>query len=347
MTGSLRSESHSPLSSRRSSIASIDVAEAMTMGRSTSEAPQKRQLPEYERSFLPFWVQPHTTIAPYNRFMRDEEGLKYVKSKIDECIHPASEALREDEISNPHSLLHKPSHQRKGYRTKCHIVKEVIARINSNAQHPIDLTDSKANNASDMLKSISIKYLRFAEDVRPPYIGTYTKCPSKHICRKLCKNPFTRDLPQTNYDYDSEAEWEEPGEGEDLDSEGEEEINEEEEDDDMEGFLDDEEGGDGIRIVTQKRRPIMGDLTPSCTGICWQDDYKNSIGLQGYKVEVILGETLGYYIVFNAKTHRSTTIIHRSLFYGILAFQKYCQVTKCFSLKITARVHGPSTDSTQ
>ena len=242
-------------------------------------------------------------LAPSNRFSRDQEGIEYAQIKLDECMGSASEALKNAQnIFNAYNLLHISSHQRKRHRKLRVTVKDIITRINRSAQQPMELTGSNFEQVVkpvEMLGSISIKYLRFAEDVRPPYIGTYTKFPSDHAIRKLCKNPFIRALPETNYDYDSEAEWEEPGEGEDLGSEGEEEVNEDEEDDDMEGFLDDEEGGDATRTPNQKRRPILGDLEPSCTGLCWEDDYdairrvlaseKNPMDLRSYKLEVILG----------------------------------------------------------
>ena len=149
----------------------------------------------------------------------------------------------------------------------------MIASIHGTAFNPIDLTGFNSTNSKqnprDLLKSIRVKYLRFAEDVRPPYIGTYTKKPQGFPASNLCKKPFTRALPATNYDYDSEAEWEEPEEGEDLDSEGEEESGDEEGGDDLKGFLDDDESGDGMR--TSKRRHIMGDVQPTSTGLCWED----------------------------------------------------------------------------
>ncbi|KAL9033779.1 MAG: hypothetical protein Q9214_007347, partial [Letrouitia sp. 1 TL-2023] len=140
----------------------------------------------------------------------------------------------------------------------------------------------------------------FAEDVRPPYIGTFTKLQDNQKAAKLCRNPFSRSLPNTNYDYDSEAEWEDPGEGEDLDSEGEEE-NESEEGDDMDDFLDDEDAGDGSR-QSLKRRPMIADLEPTSTGLCWEYDFSvnakstpdtfhnnaSEIDLRQYRLEVIL-----------------------------------------------------------
>ena len=283
----------------------MDGIDSKARGRSTSITPRKPQLPDYERSFLPFFVQPHTTLAPHNRFSRDSDGIRYAQAKLDECLDSASKPPDfARTVFNPYDLLHVSSHQHKRQRKPRWTVKDIITKMSGSSQHPVDLTGSKANQAikpAEMLGSISTKYLRFAEDVRPPYIGTYTKLPGDYAGRRLCKNPFTRTLPQTNYDYDSEAEWEEPGEGEDLDSEGEEEVNEEDEDDDMEGFLDDEESGDGIR---QKRRPILGDLEPSCTGLCWEDDFearrraltaeRNPVDLQSFAMEVILGKFLPF-----------------------------------------------------
>ena len=121
-------------------------------------------------------------------------------------------------------------------------VKDIVADIDGVSHNPIDLTESQFQRATkkplDLLKSIPVKILKFAEDVRPPYIGTYTRLRDTQSISRLARNPFRRELPETNYDYDSEAEWEEPGDGEDLDSEGEEEI-EDEDEAEMEGFLDD------------------------------------------------------------------------------------------------------------
>ena len=201
-------------------------------------------------------------------------------------------------------LLYIPTHKRRRNPPGHCTVKDVMARMHGTICNSIDLTVKRSCDAlsrpADLLKSISSKYLRFAEDVRPPYIGTYTKLPAACSTSKLCRRPFARTLPQMNYDYDSEAEWEEPGEGEDLDSEGEEELGEDEEADEMEGFLDDEDAGDGIGSA-MKRRPVMGELEPSCTGLCWDSinsgcntsihDYREgTLDLRAYKLEILLGK---------------------------------------------------------
>ena len=60
-----------------------------------------------------------------------------------------------------------------------------------------------------------LRLLSFADDLRPPYFGTFSKA-----FRKMAivsgRRPFTMDTALFNYDYDSEAEWEEEDEGEDI-----------------------------------------------------------------------------------------------------------------------------------
>ena len=255
----------SPLSSRRSSIAeSKEMELPRERSRSVSVTPQKARLPDYERQFPPFFLQSHTRLAPYSRFSRDVKSLAYAQKKIDESFEREAGT---NESFNVHDLLHlSPGSSRRSPRV--HTVKDIIARIHGSARNPIDLTETQFKRAiqepTDLLKTIPMKYLKFFEDYRPPYTGTFTKVTDPRAMSKLCRKPFSREISDTNYDYDSEAEWEEPGEGEDLDSEGEEEAGDDEEENDMEGFLDDED--DAV-----KKRPLLGDLEPTCSGICWEN----------------------------------------------------------------------------
>ena len=297
-SGSPARDGPSPLSSRRSSISEINAMEAEARHRSCSisSTPRKPRLPDYERSFPPFFVQSHTTLAPNHRFCRDEEGLCYVQEKIDEALLQSQKAsdMSKKIAFHPHNLLQISPHR--SYRCPPSVmsVKDIVAEIDGVSHNPIDLTESQFQRATkrplDLLKSIPFKILKFAEDVRPPYIGTYTRLQDPRTISRLARNPFRRELPETNYDYDSEAEWEEPGEGEDLDSEGEEEI-EDEDEADMEGFLDDEETD--ARAV--KRRPILGDLEPTCSGLCWegpqaQGSENSTIDLLVFKLDILMGE---------------------------------------------------------
>lgn len=284
----------SPLSSRRSSIAEVHAMDApRERSRSVSVAPQKAWLPDYERQFPPFFLQSHTVLAPLSRFSRDEKGLEYAQTKIDEGLR---QGVGTAVPFNAYDLLHLSPDSSQRF-PRVHAVKEIIAKIHGSVRYPIDLTESQLKRAiqipTDLLKTVPMKYLEFFEDNRPPYTGTFTKAQDRRAMSKLCRKPFSRELPDIDYDYDSEAEWEEPGEGEDLDSEGEEEVGEDEEENEMEGFLDDEEN-DPV-----KKRPLLGDLEPTCSGICWEDpeseDYKlanlDVLDLSLFKLDILMGKT--------------------------------------------------------
>ena len=166
--------------------------------------------------------------------------------------------------------------------------------MNGTLAHPIDLTQPLDRSPLQLLRALPVKYLKYYEDVRPPYIGTFTRRPkSSRSYSKLCRKPcISRDLPDINYDYDSEAEWEEPGEGEDLDSEGELDDEGDDEADDMDGFLDDE-GAEQAR-----KRIFGGDMVPIQTGICWDDGKgerkevefgDGKLDLKTFSIEELLG----------------------------------------------------------
>ena len=223
-----------------------------------------------------------------------------MRNKIDEQLQASEDIKLSIGAFNPFQLFYMPSQKQLNRGRQRNTVKDLLARIHGTSQNPIDLTGSRSNAVDkpmDLLAAIPVKYLSFAEDVRPPYIGTYTKVSDPQACSKLRRNPFTRSLP-TNYDYDSEAEWEEPGEGEDLGSEGEEELGEDDEEDEMEGFLDDEEAGDGNRMVNVRRRLVAGDLEPVSIGICWETSQHEchsnkedqGLDLESFRLEMISGE---------------------------------------------------------
>lgn len=289
----------SPKSSRRSSVSAITDG-VDPRSRSASPKPPSAKPSEYERSFPPFYVHMHTIVAPETRFSRDEDGLKYARTKIDEQLQVSEDARLSISAFDPFELLRLPPRSKSSRSRQSNSVKDLVARIHGTSENPIDLTGSRSkavNKPTTLLVAIPVKYLGFAEDVRPPYIGTYTKVSDPRVCSKLRRNPFTRILP-TDYDYDSEAEWEEPGEGEDLDSEGEEEVGEDDEEDEMEGFLDDEEAGGVNRMATAKRRLVASDLEPLSIGICWENsrhEHRSSeedhgLDLQSFRLEMISGE---------------------------------------------------------
>jgi chromatin assembly factor 1 subunit A len=256
-----------------SSISDTPIQDANPAPVSPQKALKQNAKTDYERYFLPFQLPSHAILAPYNRYMENPEKMAAATSRLEHLIS------REDATTEPITLADLKAKfggpRCRGLKTAS--IVDIVERINSSSDHPVDLTKEGGDNTQDplkLLKQIPMKYLHFPEDVRPPYYGTYTKPHTSHEGAKLSRNPFSRALHEADYDYDSEAEWEEPEEGEDLDSDGEDDA-EEEGEDDMEGFLDDEED------AQVKRRLISSDLEPVSTGLCWEDAHGVSISNDG------------------------------------------------------------------
>ncbi len=271
--------------------------------RSVSITPSKPRKSDYEQNFQEFPTKPNTVIASHNRFSRDDRGIAFAQDSIDKNLQNKEEACegsREQRLGCYFAdLLHMPTRSRDRRRRQLFAVKDIMAAIDGTNSNPIDLTDSQLQRAAqkplDLLKLVPMKYLKFEEDVRPPYIGTCTRFKDIKSLSKLARNPFDRGLPNIDYDYDSEAEWEEPVEGEDLDSEGEEEPDDDDGGDEMDEFLDDEEATEATRSI--KRRPMLGDQEPKCSGLCWEgsegpDSNYTITGLDWrlFKLDILLGK---------------------------------------------------------
>ncbi|KAL5047410.1 hypothetical protein BDW71DRAFT_42890 [Aspergillus fruticulosus] len=245
-------------------------------GVSVDSSDKAREVSEYKREFPDFFLHPNTTLAPPHRFERDAEALAHLREKLDSFINAGS---AEQLIFRPSELFRlMPYKRRRGYQKLS--VRDILLQMQNLSDLPE--TSEAARRLQESLKQVQMKSLKFGEDVRPPYQGTYTKQLSKEAATKLMRNPVSRALPEVNYDYDSEAEWEDAEEGEELDSEEEEEGSEDG-DEDMEGFLDDEDD----HLANGKRRLLVGDLEPICTGIKWQDQGSDP-ELEAYKLETIL-----------------------------------------------------------
>ncbi|KAH3901791.1 Rlf2p SCDLUD_001570 [Saccharomycodes ludwigii] len=142
---------------------------------------------------------------------------------------------------------------------------ELLQLITSNNKD-----DKDDKELEKLLESIPHKFIRFYENVRPPYTGTY----SKYF--KLPKqNPFSTEGTGFNYDYDSDLEWinddedgEELGNVEDLDEDEDEEDEDcADEDDNMifgeefDDFLAKEEESDG-NSDSKRKKKFLGPLIP-------------------------------------------------------------------------------------
>ncbi|KGO68931.1 Chromatin assembly factor 1 subunit A [Penicillium italicum] len=218
---------------------------------------------DYEREFPAFFLQSHTVVAPPHRFERDSDALKHVRESIDRCLR--NEISIQTHPFRPSEVFQIIPFRRGRQPTSS--VRDILLQLQSSedsAQSTQTQTILPSHRPQELLRQVTMKSLKFGEDIRPPYQGTYTRHVSELSTRRLARNPYHRGLPDTDYDYDSEAEWEEPEEGEELDSEEEDEGSDEGEDD-LEGFLDDEDDA----LAEGKRRLIVGDLEPVSTGIKW------------------------------------------------------------------------------
>jgi chromatin assembly factor 1 subunit A len=272
--------SMSPAPSSALAVASPAPAAATT--------PSKPEQTPYEKLFPEFFVKHEVTLAPFSRFERDEEALEAIQKSIDGYILGNRSPGRQRPFE-PNALFHLSDLVPRGKRLRP--IREIMTEYYSgHASKPIDLTTDSQNSqikrTGDLLRKIPMKLLQFQEDVRPPYRGTYTSRPVTGMT-KLARNPMRRDLPDTNYDYDSEAEWQEDEDAEDLKSEGDEEE-EADDDEDMEGFLDDEND----ETANSRRLVLQGDLEPISTGLCWEDRKKRNtnVKMMAYRMEIILGK---------------------------------------------------------
>ena len=250
-------------SSRRTSIASIDMETLLIESK-----PPRASNPEYKNWILPFFVNDHTELAPLNRFHSKPDVFNKHQLDFDRPVSP-------EEIS---TRFHK---RRRAKRVKP--VKEILEQMNSSANANATIAPT---NSTDELATIPYKFLFFHQDVRPAYEGTYTRAVSPHSARKIARNPSHRGLPNTNYDYDSEAEWQAPEEG-DEDLMDDDEKSEDEDGEEMDDFLDDE--GEVV-----KRQVIVGDMEPKCSGLCWEGEQpqpQDGFDLTTYRMDVLHDST--------------------------------------------------------
>ncbi|KAF9924124.1 Chromatin assembly factor 1, subunit A [Linnemannia zychae] len=157
------------------------------------------------------------------------------------------------------------------------------------------------------IPALRMRLLQFAENYRPAYYGTWSKR-SKNITGRRF---LGKDTDLVDYDFDSEAEWEEDEEGEecktDDDDEDDELGSEQEEEDDWlvpEGYLSDDEGldagdeGGSKSEMPQKkskdlRRPTLAHMAPVIVGPVFEmtlGEVSTYPALEAYHVEFLGGE---------------------------------------------------------
>ncbi|KAJ2893854.1 putative chromatin assembly factor 1 subunit a protein [Zalerion maritima] len=259
-------------------VASADPSRIIYSPGATPTKPSPEQT-EYERMFPSFYMHPHVSLAD-NNFMMDDETKGTMSKMLDEFISGSrGEAqVKPFKAVDAFSLPAAPKPRGKSHPSVKKLMKGLFEGSGS-FNSPVDLTKSGKNPAeavAETLKTIPYKVIAFKQDVRPPYRGTITSETSSTL-KKLAKKPLSRSLSQLDYDYESEAEWYDDGEGDDLDSgsDDEEDVDAE---DDFDGFLDDSED-----VGPHSRLPHKGDLVPESTGICFEDETSMGPVAKAYK----------------------------------------------------------------
>lgn len=251
---------------------------------------------EYDKRWPPFFVQSGVTMAQ-PPCQRDEGAKKRLEDEIDACLSGQRHVETLERFSVTKAFNMPAICFGKRGTKKITPVKDIMAELlgTGASSRPIDLTtdaqNRKLKQCREALRQVHYKILKFAEDVRPPYTGTYTKEPSIPL-RRLARNPLLH-VREMDYDYDSEAEWEEPGEDEeDLGSEDEEE--EEIEGEDFDGFLDDEDD----ELTKARRLQMVGgdSLEPISTGLCFEDEKgrASNIEVSHFRMDILNGKSCSF-----------------------------------------------------
>ncbi|PLW17416.1 hypothetical protein PCANC_00880 [Puccinia coronata f. sp. avenae] len=255
----------------------------------------KASMSDFERTFRPFHVKPNAQLAPINRFRLPGESNLEDK----ECPpgkDPTPKECLEQFLKSVHSTTPKKSKQ------KIMTIREIVNGIAESELTGCVEDTKKWRRALENRSVIPVKFLKFHEDVRPGYIGTWCKT-SRLVSGR---NPFGRDTCLLDYEYDSEADWnEEDAEGEDLEQnsdggneEGGDGMSSELGDSDEDGWLvgDDEDiemiddgeneasnrmldvqiddhqlAKQNKKISGPTRRKIVGPLIPVVKGPIWED----------------------------------------------------------------------------
>jgi chromatin assembly factor 1 subunit A len=231
----------------------------------TPSAAPKPTITPYQKLFKPFFVKDSMRMASSSRM---DEATKEAKSKaLDTYLVGASQQSNSVVPFKPRELFGSSATDikrgRQHYPVK-HIMEMIYKQTAGSGNAGTDETNNIIKQAKAKLATVPVKIISFSQDVRPPYYGTITYHPfalGRQHMRSLARKSVNRVLP-LDYDFDSEAEWQEE-DGEDVDMDDDEEELDEE--DDMDGFLDDSEDA-GLT-----RRIFANNIEPETTGICFED----------------------------------------------------------------------------
>lgn len=230
-----------------------------------AEPDAKAKPSEYFKLFLPYDLPANTTLPP--KATGVECKIKLVDSDV---FAQASEDGLPKLTEYTSQFKAKRGLSLKSLRT-------LFAELNASPKDPelvkkgelsYKVTQRPTLNILQDIRSHSIKYLYFDEDVRPPYCGTWSKEVSKETAHSVARNPCQKIIEVLKYDYDSEAEWtDEVEEGEDVNSDGEDEADGEDGADDMDGFLDNEDDTPNKSLIPKESVKWTGVIFEDASGV--------------------------------------------------------------------------------
>lgn len=204
---------------------------------------------DYEKYFLPFYARDGVEIR--QPWTMDTQKLQSSIKTLDDLLKDRNQ---DASTLDPCSWLKERSLDGIGYpikNTAVSLLQQMTAKEKSDEE------------LQTMLSMVPHKYIKFYENVRPPYIGTY----SKEFFLPIL-DPFSTSITDFNYDYDSDLEWvNEEGEEGGVDNLESGEDDDDEEDDDLasegefDGFLD-TENGDGNSKTGTNGKKFIGPLIP-------------------------------------------------------------------------------------
>ncbi|KAG0669652.1 chromatin assembly factor-I (CAF-I) p90 subunit [Maudiozyma exigua] len=209
---------------------------------------QERTKSDYESSFLPFYTREGVITPVTSLFSKDE--LKQKMNEMDKMLRNSNYHENTEETKSWLSSRYKARNKGVTYKAVT-LLQQMTAK------------DKSDEELQTLLSLVPQKYIKFYENVRPPYIGTYSKETKLPI-----DNPFSTEGTDYNYAYDSDLEWtneEEDADGAGVDNleSGEEDEEDEDEDDgsenEFDGFLDNEESNNG----GNGRKKFIGPLIPT------------------------------------------------------------------------------------
>ncbi|PWN21334.1 hypothetical protein BCV69DRAFT_282071 [Microstroma glucosiphilum] len=179
----------------------------------TQVSPVTLVVSDFERTFVPIVYK---NVAPVNRLATDASP-----ASIDEALTSSRSLSKEELLALTVCKTMPRKRSTTGPRTRLSV--RDTMRMVAESDLMTTAAQAEAHDALETLKdrrsrkAVPVKLLQFATDMRPAYFGTWTR-PSNLISGR---RPLRQDPVALDYNYDSDAEWQDGGDGED-DAKGEE-----------------------------------------------------------------------------------------------------------------------------